>query len=111
MLIRKTVSHTRVMVKSRIAALSLPVAALLLAGHWTAAAQPSESTGSPLPVGKLMIFHAGSLSAPFKEIAARFQKEYPRLKFSEKRPAVWRAREKSPNSAFPAARFLEEGHD
>ncbi|MBD3322494.1 MAG: tungstate ABC transporter substrate-binding protein WtpA, partial [Chitinivibrionales bacterium] len=27
--------------------------------------------------GKLIIFHAGSLAVPFKEIAAAFEKEYP----------------------------------
>ncbi len=32
------------------------------------------------PSGKLVIFHAGSLSVPFKEITTEFNKEYPNIK-------------------------------
>jgi len=32
------------------------------------------------PSGKLVIFHAGSLSVPFKDISAAFMKKYPKVK-------------------------------
>ncbi|MBS3764760.1 MAG: extracellular solute-binding protein [Planctomycetes bacterium] len=40
---------------------------------------PSEDTSSPEGQieGKLIIFHAGSLSVPFRDIAKEFQTEYP----------------------------------
>ena len=36
--------------------------------------------GSNEPSGKLTIFHAGSLSVPFKEISDAFMKKYPKVK-------------------------------
>ncbi len=35
--------------------------------------------GSAEPAGKLIIFHAGSLSIPFAEISSAFQKKYPKV--------------------------------
>lgn len=46
----------------------------ILFGFFTAL---SSSSQQPLPEGDLVIFHAGSLAVPFKEIAQAFMKEYP----------------------------------
>jgi len=44
--------------------------------------QSSENRESNIASGELIVFHAGSLSVPFKEIAAAFNKEHPELKIS-----------------------------
>lgn len=47
--------------------------------------------------GDLVIFHAGSLSMPMKEIVADFKKSIPKRMSCWKRPVVLSAPEKSPS--------------
>ncbi len=53
------------------------LAVLLIASTFT----PAHAAETPAGVsGELMVFHAGSLSVPFKEVAEAFNKEYPKVR-------------------------------
>jgi len=53
-----------------------------LAGCGNQTENTQNKTDSNTLSGEIVIFHAGSLSVPFKEIAAAFKEEYPDLKIS-----------------------------
>ena len=54
--------------------------AALLAMMLTLSCSPRhDAPGDGVPSGNLIVFHAGSLSVPFKEIAAAFTKQYPEI--------------------------------
>lgn len=55
-------------------------AAILLLYGLASCSRREEASTSEKPSGELIVFHAGSLSVPFKEIAAAFEKEYPGVK-------------------------------
>ncbi|HUW60166.1 MAG TPA: substrate-binding domain-containing protein [Candidatus Bathyarchaeia archaeon] len=50
---------------------------LLACGYFSLSAW---ATGDAAVSGEVMVFHAGSLSVPFKQIAEAFQKEYPSVR-------------------------------
>jgi molybdate/tungstate transport system substrate-binding protein len=58
------------------------VAAALAACLWLASGCADRQKSAPAgrPSGKLIVFHAGSLAVPFREIVAGFKREYPEVK-------------------------------
>jgi len=57
----------------------LPLAALLAMMLTLSCSPRHDVPQDGVPSGDIIIFHAGSLSVPFKEIAAAFTKEYPEI--------------------------------
>jgi len=55
----------------------LPLALLVGSAPGLSCSRNGVPTGTGGPSGDLIIFHAGSLSVPFKEVAAAFGREYP----------------------------------
>jgi len=53
------------------------IIAVLIIANFSCTSEKKKETKSNNLTGKLMIFHAGSLSVPFKEISKEFEKKYP----------------------------------
>jgi len=58
----------------------LAIAMALVLMVASSCSRQDDSPAANAPSGKLVIFHAGSLSVPFREIAAAFEREYPDVK-------------------------------
>jgi molybdate/tungstate transport system substrate-binding protein len=62
----------------------LPAAMLAVAGMWLASGcadrQAAPAGTARQPRGRLVVFHAGSLAVPFRQIVAAFNREYPDVK-------------------------------
>ncbi|MFH1756274.1 MAG: substrate-binding domain-containing protein [Candidatus Latescibacterota bacterium] len=58
----------------------ISAAAILLLSHVSLYGQPAAGSGvRHEAAGELVIFHAGSLSVPFRELSARFKQMYPNV--------------------------------